>query len=203
MLSAADSASAATIFFNSRAAWEAAVTGETTETYESYAWNSSSSDSLGSGATLGNFSYSGPVIYGVNSLAVTYDAPYLQGNYLEWQSGSPNTLGTVVLTGNVSAIGFDYGEFYGSVVPMTLSLGNGDSISAMTNPNAYAFLGAISTASFNSFTITGNPYPLIDNLSVANASAAPVPEPSSMLLLGTGIAAVLAAGRRQRLTRRA
>jgi hypothetical protein len=192
------SASAATIFFTDRTAWEAAVSGVTTETYESYPWSDPNGNYLGVSPTLGDYNYDVPegAIYGVNSTALTYDAAYLTGNYLEWQQGSPNALQTVVIPGATSAIGFDYGQFYGDVATFLVTLSNGDSISVLSNINDYAFIGAISTAPFSSFTILSDPFPIIDNLSRAREISA-VPEPASMVLLGTGLAGIVASRRRR------
>lgn len=197
-LGLARSANAATIFFTDRTAWEAAVSNIVTETYESYAWSAPPGFVfLGSSTTLGDYSYANgqAEIFGIDSDVYTGDAAYLTGNYLEWEEAIPNTLRTVILSGATTALGFDFGQFTGSVNSFVLSLGNGDSTLAFSNLNEYAFLGAVSTVPFSSFSITSDPFPLIDTLSRADA----VPEPATLLMFGTGL---LGAAARRRATRK-
>src|SRR4051812_17738864 len=90
ILGKGSSVSADTIFFTDRTAWDAAAGHVITETYESYPWNRPGGVLLGS-VSLGDYDYVHEVgeLYGSNSAVVTYDAAYLSGKYLEWQSGSP------------------------------------------------------------------------------------------------------------------
>lgn len=184
-----NAAHAATVYFFDQSAWNAAVSGVTTETYESYGWNSGSGNGLGNNATLGDidYSFSGEIIFGCNSTALTYDAAYLSGSYLEWQS-SPGFM-TVTLPNAVTAIGFRYGEFYGSGnLNLSVLLGNGDSTSVSTLPASYAFFGAVSDTAFSSFKLNADRnYIIIDDLSRANGATA-VPEPSTLVLVGSALA---------------
>jgi PEP-CTERM motif-containing protein len=179
-------ASADTVFFTNRTAWQLAVGGgTTTETFESYPWGKASGDHLGQHTTLGSITYDvgAGEIFGNSGL--TYDAAYLQGHYLEWQNGpaNDNTL-AVTLPGFASAVGFDFGQFYGTIQPFVVRLGNGDSVTVRSQAFNYRFFGAVSTEQFSRFRITSPDFPLIDNLSLGATS--PVPEPASMLLFATG-----------------
>jgi hypothetical protein len=65
-------------------------------------------------------------------------------------------------------------------------------ISTPGGVNAGAFLGfSRLTADIASFSISGT-VPAVDNLSFVRPAASPVPEPASLLLLGTGLSAVAA-----------
>jgi len=180
---------ALSIFYNSQAAWNAEVDTVVTETYESYAWSGTAGDFLGSNVTLGdiNYDFSGDSIFGV-SPSVPYDASYLTGNYLEWQS-SPNDM-VITLSSATYALAFEFGEFSGnSGLDLSVTLGNGDTAVVSNQSNAYSFVGIVSDTAFSSFTLNSTiNFVVIDNLSTASAaSAAPVPEPATMLLLGSGL----------------
>lgn len=179
-------ASADTVFFSDRSAWELAVGGGgTTETFESYPWGKASGDHLGQHTTLGSITYDvgAGEIFGNSGL--TYDAAYLQGHYLEWQNGpaSDNTL-AVTLPGYARAVAFDFGQFYGTIQPFVVTLGNGDRVTVRSKAHNYGFFGAVSTDTFARFRISSPEFPLIDNLSFDATS--PVPEPTSILLFATG-----------------
>jgi len=200
MLLFASNASADTIFFSNPAAWNSAVSAVTTDDYESYGFSGPSGDRLASAGsvTLGGNTYTfREDIFGVNSTAVTYDAAYLSGSYLEWQVNPGGGPFVITLARPTTAAAFNYGEFYGSNrLGLTISLGNGDSTIVTTPFNAYGFLGAVSTVSFDTITIQAdNNFPLIDNLSVA---AAPVPEPGCVTLLAVGLAGLSSRLRRRR-----
>jgi len=193
----AQSASAGTIFYGDRSAWEVAAGDNTTENYESYPWGGA--ELFGSEVYFGGFGYINPTgqVFGVNSSGVGSDAPYLSGNYLEWEStvSGDNAL-TVILPHPTMAVGFDFGQFFGPSTPFVLTLDNGDSYTQMSNLGAYAFLGAFSESGFSSFTISGSPYPIIDNVSVGDTL--PVPEPGSMFLFGSGLVGCVRQWRKRR-----
>jgi PEP-CTERM motif len=189
-LATSSSTFADTVFFSDRTAWELAVgRGVTTQTFESYPWNGPAGNELGLSANLEGIEYTveGGELFGGDTAAILYDAEYLVGQYLEWQNHVPNTL-RVMLPVRATAIGFDYGQFYGTIAPFSVSLGSGDSAALRSQANAYAFFGAISTEPLTRFSVTSPLAPLIDNLSYGGTS--PVPEPGTLLLLATGAAAM-------------
>lgn len=190
LLAGSVAAHAAVTTYNNQTAWQSAVGSVVTDDFESYGWTSSTGNPLTQPANLGGNTYAGPVqLFGISS-NLTYDAAYLASNYIEWQSG-----GNLTITFNqaVNAIGFDFGQFYGdSGSPFGISLSNGFTTTAYTNANSYAFWGVNSDTSFTSVTLSGSPYPVIDNLSVAQ----PVPEPETYALMGLGALALLAKRRK-------
>jgi PEP-CTERM motif-containing protein len=188
-LATSSSTFADTVFFSDRTAWELAVgRGVTTQTFDSYPWNSPTGDNLGLSATLEDIRYEVEgEMFGNDTAAILYDAEYLVGQYLEWQNHDPNTL-RVMLPVRATAIGFDYGQFYGIVAPFSVSLGNGDGAALRSQAYGYAFFGAISTEPLTRFSVTSPAAPLIDNLSYGGTS--PVPEPGTLLLFATGAAAM-------------
>ena len=91
---------------------------------------------------------------------------------------------------SVTAIAFDFGEFYGSPSLLTIALGNGDTLAATGNSNSYAFFGATSDTAFSSFTLTADvSYPGIDNFAFGNTVSA-VPEPSTWAMMILGFAGI-------------
>ena len=191
-----NSASAVTTYYSNQSAWNSAVSGITTETYESYAWNYSGGDHLynNPGVALGGITYSFPgYIFGINSTVKINDAPYLSGKYLFWQY-SPNLM-TITLPNPVYAIAFNYGEYWGGLLDLSVSLGNGDSATVGTLLNSYAFFGAVSDTPFTSFSLNASrDFILIDNLS----QASPVPIPGALVLFGSGIIGLIGIKRRMR-----
>jgi hypothetical protein len=94
-----------------------------------------------------------------------------------------NTL-MVTLPGFARAIAFDFGQFYGTIQPFVVTLGNGDIVTVRSRAHNYKFFGAVSTDAFSRFRITSPEFPLIDDLSYGATS--PVPEPASLVLFATG-----------------
>jgi hypothetical protein len=160
---------AVTSVYHDRTAWAAQAGAVGAETYEAFAWNNVGGDLL----VLGGSVWLGPLVYRVPTgsalngvgAAVTYDAPYLSGNYLQWQdqSAGPTTL-KIDLPMPVTSIGFDFGQFYGTPLPFSVTLSNGDEFDLATSSGAYRFVGFISDRLFTSLTLTAPVFPLIDNL---------------------------------------
>ena len=107
----------------------------------------------------------------------------------------------IVFSGSPTAIGFDFfpGPTAGNVVISAFSPGN-TSLGIFTVPGLVApnFFGLISTdaiARLNIASQSSQPGELIDNLAFGTPLA-PVPEPTSLLLLATGAGALAARRRR-------
>jgi len=200
---AANSAFAATTEYADFSSWSDDVAGIiTTETYNEYDFTGGGTNNVfyGTSTTLGGITYTldnDGQLYGVNK-NLDYDAAYHKSNYLEWQSGIPTNTLTITLASYTNAVGFNFGQFYGDAETFTVKLGNGDTFTLLGS-TTYSFFGAISTAAFKTVSITGLPYPTLDNLSVAPAVAAPVPEPETygMLLAGLFLAGLSVRRNRQ------
>lgn len=131
------------------------------------------------------FSVSSGELYLVESIGS--DASYLTSGYLEWQNASPNTM-TVSLPNDVDALAFDFGEFRGGIRQFDIEIG-GITNTVYSASNQYSFFGVTSDVSFDAFNlhITADNFPIIDNFSFAQSGFSAVPEPTTMLLLGTGL----------------
>ena len=113
---------------------------------------------------------------------------------------------TVTLPAGVSAIGADFFSLVNSST-LLLSLNTGESfiLSAPGVGSGMSFFGVTSTSTITSFTVEqapgiSEPYFGLDNLSFGAAvtDVKPVPEPSTTLLLGAGLSALVARRRRSR-----
>ncbi len=198
-VSIAGSASAATVFYTNQAAWNAAVSGPSVvENYESYGWSNPGGDQLvnNGSITLGGITYSFPdQLFGVGP-NLNYSASYLLGNsYLEWQT-SPNQM-LISWTNPVTAGAFNFGGFYGNAgINLSVTLGNGDAATGTTQQNAFSFFGIITDTPFNTMTLNADQnYIVFDNLTYATGAPA-VPEPSTLALIGVGIAGLVISRRR-------
>lgn len=195
----AASTTAAPIFFTDRGAWLVAVPSVTTETYNSYNWDSSSGNVLAdeTSVTLNGITYSFPTgtLYGIGEV-LNYDAPYHTSNYIEWQYNPAGF--TITLPSPVTALGFDFGEFYGGVASWTVAFGSGET-RVTTASGSYSFFGVVTDTPFASLVITADgDFPTLDNLSYGLTGPQPVPEPSSLVLLGLGLTAGVRVWRKRR-----
>lgn len=196
---AAMSAQASSTVYTSFDDWTDNLQGvATVDTLNNYGnFTTSGIESLGNSVTLGAITYSieQGQLYGVTT-ALNYDAPYHTSNYLEWQSGTPNTL-TLTLSGNTNAFGIKIGQFYGTASNYQIAFGNGDSFN-VAGSTGYTFFGAISTTAFSTIKITGSDFPTIDNVALGTVTAVPEPESYAMLLAGLGLMGAIARRRNQK-----
>jgi hypothetical protein len=193
------SADAATVSYSDAGLWNAAANVTGSDNYNSYSWTSGGGNHFGTFISLSGINYTTSApnhIYGIGT-ALAYDAAYHTSNYLHWEGNNPVTL-TVQLPSLVTAIGFNFGDFYGSIDQLSIVLGNGDSFVVLGSSNAFAFFGAVSDAAFSSFTLTGSgvrtgsfALPGIDNLAFGNGNGvSAVPEPSTWAMMILGFAGV-------------
>jgi len=149
---------------------------------------------------LGPITYSNPEgqLWFLNS-SVDWDAAYLNTGYLEWQN--PGTM-TLTLDHPYNAIGFDFGQFRGQVMPFIALIDGKTEVDSTSADSAFSFLGVISDTPFTSITLSADLYPVLDNLVLGSINSAPagaVPEPSTYGLVGTfALAAIVAVRRRRR-----
>ena len=192
LCSTALDASATTITYTIRAAWNAIVTGQTLQTF------------AGTVSTSGcDFHSSSYVLDGVSFNNSTGDiftcsqslfgfASYHTSEYLEWQNHQPIS---ITLPGPVTALAFDFGALRNATDSFFIALGNGDSFSLTSNSNAYKFFGVTTDVAFSSLTISdlsstdGGIFPTIDDFAYATSAVA-VPEPVSVALVVLGLFAL-------------
>lgn len=160
------------------------------ETYTTFAVSS---------ITLGPITYSNPdgQLWFLDS-TVDWDAAYLNTGYLEWQN--PGTM-TLTFDHPYTAIGFDFGQFRGQVMPFTALIDGKTEVDSTSADSAFTFLGIISDTPFTSITLSADLYPVLDNLVLGSTSSAPtgaVPEPSTYGLVGAFALAAIVAVRRKR-----
>jgi hypothetical protein len=202
VLAFSDVGEASLISFTDRTAWLAAAGASTTIDFEGI-------------ALPGSFVYY-PTPPGVSFSGVDFDAPATllfvvdpaydpaydrgSGADLSWQNGVPPTL-TAGLPLGVTAVGADFFSIIvDSSLLLTLNTGENFEISAPGFGNGMSFFGVTSTSTISSITISpagvNDFFYALDNFSF-NGPTVAAPEPSSLLLLGAGLVALVARSLRE------
>jgi len=193
------SSRASVLTYPSYASWNAAVTDVVTVTIPQPA-GAAGWDYFGqgdasvtySGVTFSTSSeYSDSYLFNVGAVW-SGDPPVVSSQLPEPGAGESNIL--VSLPWYVTSFALNYGTYEGDDVTFTLS--NGDQVTLGSTPgNWYAavdFLGATDSTPFDSVLLTSDTQLL--SLNDVSFSA---PEPAAGLLLSTGLAGLLARGRRR------
>jgi hypothetical protein len=187
--------------YTSQAAFLAANPGVTTVNFDGIApptgfVNEGYNFSLG-GATFASSDY-----INLNDSSY-YTPPYNDGGYLLSTSTTPEVL-TITFAPS-SAVGLSLGGLFGPAsVQVTLSDGTTTGFSptdSVTGTGSLDFLGFTTATSISSIELdfaSGANYSAFDNVSFGTTPVAVTPEPSSLLLLATGLVAA-GAGMRRRL----
>jgi hypothetical protein len=200
------SSRAGVISYPDYASWSAAVTGATTVTIPEPAssdpgYNPGGYDYFGNGDA--SVTYSG-VVFSTSSALSNGDFfnvgaafsgyPAVLSSQLQ-SVGVANIL--ITLPGDATGFALNYGTFYGAGVTFLLS--NGDQVVQSSLGSYYAvpdFFGVTDSTPFDTVLVT-SPDEVLNLNNVSYGATGSVPEPAAWLLLSTGLAALLARGRRR------
>ena len=196
-LATVSQASSVTVY-TSRSAWLAATSGVTNIDFNGIA-------AVGSYVSYG----SGPVVIGGatftsnDSMFVIdpayYGFPYPDG-FFNADYNTPNLV-TIVLPGSYTAVGFDFGSLFTGGASFDVTLGGVGTLTVAstgsTQDGVLGFAGFISSSAFNTVTLSmpdAPNYNAVDNLAYGGSA---VPEPTSLVLMGSGILGLASTLRRK------
>lgn len=209
------SAGAHAATYTDRASFNAAVSGQTTVTFEGLVPAAVDIKDYGTSASIGGVVFNNSVDVTAFAMDPLLAAGTAYGSdFLGWDTSPPFDGGTHVLTltfanGPVTAFGFDFMEFRGHASNYTVEVG-GLSFAATSGGPASSFFGYTSNTAFSSITFTQTPVDdqHFDFYSMDNVSYVPqrlagvdtaVPEPQSWALMLLGFGGLGAALRQRRL----
>ena len=197
--------------YTSAAAFDAATTGLTTISFDGYAVAPDYGYGLnGNPLDIGSAEFKifgpGSIVTGQNQYVQT--PAYTDGAFLFADYGTPDHM-LATFPGS-HAVGFNVGGVFGDPSSITVTLSdheqvvltglNGDNVEA----GSIGFLGFTSAHSITSVdivfqpaTVNGTQFGGLDNFSFGSALVPPVPEPSGLVLLGSGAVAAAGAFRRR------
>lgn len=190
------------VIYNNRTSFNAATMGRTVETFNGIA---DPSDyifyGIGSSTTLSGVTFSAGPTNGLFVIDVGYDELYeigaaSGGGVLSSQSGQEPITLDIVLPRAYTAVGFDTGAFASAVVAVTLS--NGETLSYTLTDNTGRFFGFTTGVGFTSLSLSMSGGEATFNIDDFTSGQALIPEPATVLLLGTGLAGIGGVIRRRR-----